>query len=635
MMPLRALLVVAAAAAIAALPAGAAAKEKLDIIDTHVDDRGGVTVTVAAPAGLAETDLTEQFAVAEDGVTQVAQAQLVAGGSREVILVIDTSGSMNGRAMAAAKSAAVSFIRQLPDGVGLGVVGFGDRPRVASRFREAPAAAINAVRSLEARGETAMYDAVIRATEQFSSSPDVSRTVVLLSDGADTVSDASLSSAKSALKAADTSFTAIRLKTTDSEVAPLRSLASSAGGILLSANDPGALDAVYAQIAKSMKNEYVLRYASTGHGPAELRLSLPDRPDVSPAVAELQLPKAIPAPRPRATPAPAPPVAPATTPPSPLVVLLQNPWTMRGAAASVFLALSVLFLLLRPRRQRRVNGLSALMPARGRHNHVDHLGEWAKSRVDQALQRRNLTDRINHGLEQAGILLRPAEFVLLVAGISALLMLVGQVWKGPAVGLLLAVLPVLGAKVFLGVKAERRKRAFGAQLADTLQMMAGSLRSGYGLLQAADGVAKEAASPTADEFRRLVMETRLGRDIEETLRAMADRVGGDDFTWVMQAIEIHREVGGDLSVVLDQVGGTIREREQVFRQVKSLSAEGRMSAIILLALPFIVVGGVTLMNPAYMNEMFTTGIGRMLIGLCFALMTVGTFWVRKVVKPKF
>ena len=98
-------------------------------------------------------------------------------------------------------------------------------------------------------------------------------------------------------------------------------------------------------------------------------------------------------------------------------------------------------------------------------------------------------------------------------------------------------------------------------------------------------MAQEADEPTRQEFRRLVIETRLGRDLTEALHSMADRVGGDDFMWIVQAIEIHREVGGDLAQVLDTVGGTIRERNQLHRQVRALSAEGRLSGYILTACP--------------------------------------------------
>ena len=108
--------------------------------------------------------------------------------------------------------------------------------------------------------------------------------------------------------------------------------------------------------------------------------------------------------------------------------------------------------------------------------------------------------------------------------------------------------------------------------------MAGSLRAGHSLLRAVDSVASEADAPTSEEFARIVNETRVGRDLNDALDEVAERMGSDDFTWVAQAIAIHREVGGNLAEVLDAVGHTIRERNAIRRQVKALAAEGKLSA---------------------------------------------------------
>jgi tight adherence protein B len=154
-------------------------------------------------------------------------------------------------------------------------------------------------------------------------------------------------------------------------------------------------------------------------------------------------------------------------------------------------------------------------------------------------------------------------------------------------------------------------------------------------MQAADTVAREAEAPTSDEFRRLVLEARLGRPVEEALSAMHERVGSLDFGWVVQAIEINLESGGNLAEVLETVAGTIRERSQLRRQVKSLSAEGRMSGWVLLALPFGLAGFMAFSNPAYLSELYLTTPGRIMLGVAAVLMTVGTIWMRKTVKIKF
>ncbi len=173
-------------------------------------------------------------------------------------------------------------------------------------------------------------------------------------------------------------------------------------------------------------------------------------------------------------------------------------------------------------------------------------------------------------------------------------------WAGLLLGLLAAVAVPLGAKLFVRFKTSRRQSAFADQLDDSLQLMASSLRAGHSIMRAMDAVSQEAASPTSEEFARLVNETRVGRDLAEALDEIAERTASDDFAWVAQAIAIHREVGGNLAEVLDAVGHTIRERNAIRRQVKALSAEGKLSAIVLMALPFGIVAFISMTNPSYL-----------------------------------
>ena len=190
--------------------------------------------------------------------------------------------------------------------------------------------------------------------------------------------------------------------------------------------------------------------------------------------------------------------------------------------------------------------------------------------------------RAQAALERAGISTSLPDFVLTVGLLALGLGVVVALLGGLLLGLLAAAVVPLGAKLLLKVKAGRRQAAFADQLDDSLQLMASSLRAGHSLLRAVDSVSHEAASPTAEEFARIVNETRVGRDLNDSLDEVAERMGSDDFTWVAQAIAIHREVGGNLAEVLDAVGHTIRERNAIRRQVKALSAEGKLSAIVLM-----------------------------------------------------
>jgi tight adherence protein B len=262
------------------------------------------------------------------------------------------------------------------------------------------------------------------------------------------------------------------------------------------------------------------------------------------------------------------------------------------------------------------------------------LADRAVELADRSLQGKR-GGRLNGSLEQAGISMRPAEFAVLtlIAGIVGFG--VGYIALGVIGGVFAAVLVVLLVRLRVKQKADGRKAAFAEQLPDTLNLMAGSLRAGFGLLQAIDVVAAESPSPTAEEFQRVKVETHLGRDLDDALQAMAIRVGSEDFEWVTEGIRIHREVGGDISEIIDSVNSTIRDRNQIRRRIRALSAEGRISAVILVILPFALALIISLINPGYVSELTDTSTGRMLIAFAIGAMVVGVIWIRRIVTLEF
>jgi tight adherence protein B len=259
----------------------------------------------------------------------------------------------------------------------------------------------------------------------------------------------------------------------------------------------------------------------------------------------------------------------------------------------------------------------------------------AGAAVRRLLVRRGKLASGTAALEQAGMSVPFPDFVLLVGLATLVLGAGGLLFGGLLVGLLLAAAGPLGAKVLLRFRTARRQAAFADQLDDSLQLMASSLRAGHSLLRALDSVSHEAASPTAEEFARIINETRVGRDLAEALDEVAARMRSDDFTWVAQAIAIHREVGGNLAEVLDSVGQTIRERNAIRRQVKALSAEGKLSAVVLMALPFGVLGFLSVANPSYLAKFTQSLAGYAMLGAAALLMTVGAVWLKKTVAIRF
>jgi len=200
------------------------------------------------------------------------------------------------------------------------------------------------------------------------------------------------------------------------------------------------------------------------------------------------------------------------------------------------------------------------------------------------------------------------------------------------IGLAFAAVALVLAYLIVQRRISKRQEAFADQLEQTLPLMAGSLRAGFSVTQAIDAVARESDEPTASEFRRVVVETRLGRDTVDALGALAERVDSADFRWVVQAIEIHRMVGGDLSEVLDNVYATIRDRNGVRRQIKALSGEGKLSAIVLFIMPFGTALFIQLANPGYLGTLTQSAAGWIMILVGLSLLTVGGFWMKRMLR---
>ena len=238
-------------------------------------------------------------------------------------------------------------------------------------------------------------------------------------------------------------------------------------------------------------------------------------------------------------------------------------------------------------------------------------------------------------LEIAGLRMSQADFFVLLAAGASVGALAGFLVAGPLLALLLVLLAPLVGHLVVGFLAGRRRGKFDEQLGDTLQLLAGGLRAGHSILRAIDAAATESQSPTSEEMRRVVTETSLGRDLLASLNDTAERMSNEDFVWIAQAIQINREVGGNLAEVLDQVNETIRERSEIKGHIKSLAAEGKFSAYILMAMPVGIVAMLMLVNPGYMNVMFTHPLGWAMMAASVVLMTIGGLWMRKIIDLKF
>ncbi len=255
--------------------------------------------------------------------------------------------------------------------------------------------------------------------------------------------------------------------------------------------------------------------------------------------------------------------------------------------------------------------------------------------AQRLLHRFDPAGRLAASLELAGVGTAAPDLLVVVAVGMVTAVLLGSVLGGPLLALVLLAAVPAGTWAWLNRRLASRRKAFAEQLDDGLQLMASSLRAGHSLLRAIDAVSRDTVAPMSEEFARVVNEARVGRDLTAALAEVADRTGSEDFRWVVQAIGVHREVGGNLAEVLDRVGETLRDRAQLFRQARSLSAEGRTSGVVLLIMPFVVALVMSLTSPGYLAPLVQTGTGWLLLLTAVGLMVGGALWLRSIVKVRF
>lgn len=299
-----------------------------------------------------------------------------------------------------------------------------------------------------------------------------------------------------------------------------------------------------------------------------------------------------------------------------------------GIAACAFAVVLALVALFEPGRLRLA--LTRRRPGASGAGVFTRGTSTLTARLETAMSRRDLGTH-TAVLERAGVHSSLARVTLLIAGGAIVCGLVGLLLAGPVLGLVLAVAVPVVVRIVLGLRAGRRRNAFANQLEDSLQLMASSLRAGHSLPQALATVAQDAEEPTREEFTRILNETRVGRDVSLALDETAVRMVSRDFAWVSEAIAINREIGGNLAEVLDRVTTTIRDRTQLRRQVATLSAEGKLSAYILLALPFAIAGFLSVANPSYLGRFTESAAGYGLLALGAVLLVIGSVLLRKIV----
>lgn len=321
-------------------------------------------------------------------------------------------------------------------------------------------------------------------------------------------------------------------------------------------------------------------------------------------------------------------------------------WKLTAVLAIVFAALLLIGLLLTG-ALRKENPARRLEAQLDRHYAARQLsGETSDDRPGEGraasaavssverLLGTGAQQRLALRLDLAGINRKPADWVVLgCCGSVTLAVLLTLLTGSPLLGIPAGALAGwLAARLIVSVRISRRRAAFADQLPDVLQILAGSLQSGFSLPQALDAVIREDTQPVASEFSRALLETRIGGELETALDRVADRMDSTDLRWAVMAVRIQRSVGGNLVEVLRTTGDTMRERAAVRRHVRALSAEGRLSAYILVALPVLIGAWLFLTRDSYMHPLYTTPLGLAMLAGAVVLVAAGAAWMRNVVK---
>ena len=252
--------------------------------------------------------------------------------------------------------------------------------------------------------------------------------------------------------------------------------------------------------------------------------------------------------------------------------------------------------------------------------------------TEDLAERRGFLTRLEGTLERADLPLRGGEALTAAGAITLGFALLGLLLLGSLPGML--IFGVAGGLVpgfLVRFKASRRQKAFMSQLPDTLNLLSSTLKAGYSFLQGVEAVSQEIDDPMGSELRRIVTEAQLGRPLEDAMDASAERMDSPDFAWAVMAVKIQREVGGNLSELLLTVSETMTERERLRRDVATLTAEGKMSAIVLGLLPILLGMAMWAINPEYINTLFTDGLGKVLLGASIFAALSGFAWMKKII----
>lgn len=610
-------------------------------------ETGGPTLLEVHRAD-ARSETTEIIAVADDYSATTAtvrengsdvDAQLATLGAvsldREVVFVVDTSPRLRRNdVLGELKAALASAIRDLPSGTSIGVVEAATSAIIAVPMTTDHASAASAVLDIDFSEGGKVIDGVDKAVAMLAEPevPGVATTiqsVVVFSGGPDVGSDAIVGTAQGALIRRGAQLITVDIAGGERAFA---SVVNATGGLDFDVASVADVAPLVQTAATAASDRYVVRFAGQSESDArgDLTLSIGSASsEISYDGGELTIRSVA-----------LEPAAGSTT-----TGAFGFFETQTGFYVTMLLAFFGIGVTIFMLGSIFASGESTLDGLIARYSTgEDDLAEEETNIVQTALVQRAVEmsetfaeDRgfllkVEELLERAKVPLRPGEAMSFYVASIFFGLVLGFIFLGGLLGSVILGF-IVGVMMIMAIRfmAKRRMRKFEQQLPDTLQLLAGTLRAGYSLPQGLEAVSKESAEPMGYELTRVMTEARLGRELEEALAAAAERLSSPDFAWAVMAISIQREVGGNLNELLMTVSDTMVQRERLKGEIATLTAEGKMSAILLGGLPPGLGLVMWIMNPEYINQLFVEFLGNVFLGLGIVSSIIGLVWMKKVI----
>lgn len=542
-----------------------------------------------------------------------------------VVLVIDASNSMKGSAIVDATAAARAFAARRAAKQQLAIVTFNRKASVLLPFTTDPYAITAALAEPPPLAQgTRLYDGVATGLRLLRTAKITVGAVIVLSDGADTGSLVSLDGAVAQARADRVRVFSVGIRSRSFRAVPLAKIAASTGAAYSEARSTGELARLYDQLGAQLSSEYLLRYRS--HAGPNMRIRVEVRVDGLPTAAASGY----------AT--PPLPVGPAATPyHRPLsVTIWQSGLTMLlvSLLSAALFALGVM-TIIRPRRGNLKSRMAHFVSLRIGGNEPDDIrrsGMFAGA--ERSLETTKWWARFVDTLELAEIRV-PAVHLLLWTFVGTFF----TMWLLAVLGgsLLFSVLGLgvpFAVRALIARKVDKKRAAFADQLPDNLQVLASALRAGHSLVGALSVVVDDAAEPSRTEFRRVIGDEQLGVPLEAALDIVVRRMDNRDLAQIGLVAALQRQTGGNMAEVLDRVTETIRERAELRRMVRALTAQGRMSRWVVSGIPVVLLLAISALNPTYVEPLFTETFGRVLLVAAAVMVFTGSLVIKRIVNIK-